>query len=927
MVKYNLSKYLEKKCNLKYEEILSKFDLLWKSVDIWKDYLECKEKENFSLEKYPIKSAFDYSWENLARSLKRDVDFSKEQCKKFLKDNFDVDTENTNFKLYANLLFIAENLATIEYNSPNNENEIIENIKNTFDDIKFEFNKQEYDWYKQAIINILNQEKSKRNYKNILTAKQRLWLLRWQQKNKIFKYYDLTQSFKKIASFIWKTLATIREWLKEENELNKISDYWIIIEDKNQDKYILTLKLDGKDIREKIKSKLWDWEYKVFEINSFTSKALNKFIKSPLWEDSRKFHWDYVFKHKEVSLYDKDEKWIWYKNEFLVHLKDCLLNSQIAKEQHWEIFWWNFDNCDTYEKIEKEVDKKWYRLIKSSISKEKLEYLINEEKCLLFPLINQDISSKKEQNINEFTKDFQKAFLWNWYRIHPEFSVFYRQADKENKKTNKIGIINRFWRLQLLANIWIEYIPQKNDYITKKEQNMISMNQKKQNESVQSFNKEQVNKYFDGLDDYYVFWIDRWIKQLATLCITGKKWVIQSYDVYTKHFNNESKKWEYKKNRTEWILDLTNLKVESDKEWNKYLVDLSFFQVKDESWNSTGTNKQNIKLKQLAYIRKLQYQMSSNEELVLDFINKYKTKEERQNNIKDVITPYKEWHHFEDLPIDVFEEMFENYRKLKTEKLSEFEKQNLMKLTTELDASEDLKKWIVANMIWVIVYLIKKYDYKVKIAIEDLSNARYFSKDWLSWDIILNSKIDEEMDLKKQDNLALAWVWTYHFFEMQLLKKLFKISVEEWILHLVPSFASVRNYTDIVKSWWKKVKWEYESRKTQFWIVNFVNPRFTSSCCPVCWNKKTKWAKTVERNYKKSNIVYCKECWFISIWDLKQKENEKDGNQFHYEKNIICSIVKKNNQMIQEKSKEWLNLHFIKNWDDNWAYNIWCKIK
>jgi hypothetical protein len=53
-------------------------------------------------------------------------------------------------------------------------------------------------------------------------------------------------------------------------------------------------------------------------------------------------------------------------------------------------------------------------------------------------------------------------------------------------------------------------------------------------------------------------------------------------------------------------------------------------------------NKQNIKLKQLAYIRKLQYQMSSNEELALNFINKYKTKEERHNNIKELITPYKE---------------------------------------------------------------------------------------------------------------------------------------------------------------------------------------------------------------------------------------------------------------------------------------------
>lgn len=907
-VKYNLSKYLEKNFNLKYEDILNKFDLLWKSVDIWKDYLECKEKEKFSLEKYPIKSAFDYSWENLARSLKRDVDFPKSVCEKYLKDNFNVDIWNLSFNLYANLLFIAENLATIEYWNPNKEIELIENIKNTFDDIKFESNKQEYEWYKNDILNILNQEKNKRNYENILTAKQKLWQLRWQQKNKISKYYDLTQSFKKIASFIWKTLSTIREWLKEENELNKITDYWIIIEDKNQDKYILDLKLEWKDTREKIKSKLWTWEYKVFEINSFTSKALNKFIKNPLWEDSKKFHWDYKYKHKEVSIY-KDEKWVWYKEEFLIHLKDSLLDSQIAIEQNWKDFWWNFYNCDTYEKIEKEVDKKWYKLIENSISKENLEYLINKENCLLFPLINQDISSKKEKNINDFTKDFEKTFLISWYIIHPEFSIFYRQPEENNKKTNKSWIINRFWRLQLLANIWIEYIPQNNDYKTRKEQNKISLDQTKQNELVQNFNKEKVNKYFDSLDDYYIFWIDRWIKQLATLCITNKNWIIQSYDIYTKYFNNNSKKWEYKKNRTEWILDLTNLKIESDCEWNSYLVDISeskvfkrdesWETVKDEAWNIIMIeNKQNIKLKQLAYIRKLQYQMSlywnwwkndkENNDLVLSFIKKYKTKEERKINIKDLITPYKEWHHFEDLPIDIFEEMFENYEKLKNDKtLSELEKQNLMKLTIELDASEDLKKWVVANMIWVIVYLMKTYDYKVKIAIEDLSNAWYFSKDWLSWDSILNSKIDEEMDLKKQDNLALAWVGTYHFFEMQLFKKLFKITVEEWILHLVPSFSSVKNYTDIIKE-----KWEYIFQ--QFWIIYFISPKFTSSKCPICWKW---WKKHIKRE---NNIITCKNCNFIS-WS----DNSKILNQY---------------------KKDFLNIHFIKNWDDNWAYNIWWKI-
>jgi|GEM_PF-1057035 hypothetical protein len=43
--------------------------------------------------------------------------------------------------------------------------------------------------------------------------------------------------------------------------------------------------------------------------------------------------------------------------------------------------------------------------------------------------------------------------------------------------------------------------------------------------------------------------------------------------------------------------------------------------------------------------------------------------------------------------MDIFQEMFENYYRLKTDQnLSESEKKNLMKITTELDASESLKK-------------------------------------------------------------------------------------------------------------------------------------------------------------------------------------------------------------------------------------------
>ena len=899
-VKYNLAKFIEKnyknEINLSYEEILDKLNLLWRAIDTANDFKNSNNQNNFSLDEYPVKLAFDYAWENTARSLKRDIPFPKEVCKQFLKDNFDVDVDNADFKLYANLLLIADNLATIEYNNPNNEVELINEIKQAFECMSFSFEKKVYEWHKKAILELLDKEKSQRDYYTILKAKQELWLLRWWLKNKIKKYRDLTQRLidKKdfhvwIASFLGKTFATIRDWLKEENELNKISHYGVILEDKNQDKYLLISQLDGKDTREKISQKLGNGDIKVYQVNSFTSKALNKFIKNSWSEDAKKFHWDFRYKHKEVSKYDEQGKWIWYQENFLSHIKKCLIDSDISREQNWKAFGWNFVGCNTYEEIEKEIDSKWYQLTENFISMRNLESLVKDEGCLLFPIINQDISSQKQENKNIFTLDFEKVFEWREYRIHPEFSIFYRKPMEEHKKENRSWIINRFWRLQLLANLDIEFIPRNSSFKTKKEQNRIAIDQNKQNQLVQEFNQEKVNTYFEGLDNYYIFGIDRWIKQLATLCITNKNWVIQDFDIYTKHFNSESKKWEYKFHRKDWILDLTNLKIESDRSWNKYIVDISLFQAKDEDWNPTGTNKQNIQLKQLAYIRKLQYQMSANEEWVVRFLEKYKNKEKREQNMEELITPYKEWKNFADLPMDIFQEMFENYYRLKTDQnLSESEKKNLMKITTELDASESLKKWVVANMIGVVVHLMKKYNYKVKIAMEDLSNAWLFSKDWLSWDVVLNTKNDKTMDLKKQDNLALAWVWTYHFFEMQLLKKLFKISTEKWVLHLVPSFGSVKNYIETMKI---KGKYVYK----QFGVVCFVNPRNTSKKCPVCWKW---WKKYISRI---DNVVTCKNCWFGTSSD--------------------------NSILINNYKKQWKNLHFIKNGDDNAAYNIWEKIR
>ncbi|MDR0335892.1 MAG: hypothetical protein LBI18_02265, partial [Planctomycetaceae bacterium] len=73
-----------------------------------KDYKELPNKTNFDLNEYPLKIAFDYAWESLAKNeYHQDIDFPKEKCQEFLKKVFEIDTSNNkDFKLYSALSFI-----------------------------------------------------------------------------------------------------------------------------------------------------------------------------------------------------------------------------------------------------------------------------------------------------------------------------------------------------------------------------------------------------------------------------------------------------------------------------------------------------------------------------------------------------------------------------------------------------------------------------------------------------------------------------------------------------------------------------------------------------------------------------------------------------------------------------------------------------
>ena len=192
-------------------------------------------------------------------------------------------------------------------------------------------------------------------------------------------------------------------------------------------------------------------------------------------------------------------------------------------------------------------------------------------------------------------------------------------------------------------------------------------------------------------------------------------------------------------------------------------------------------------------------------------------------------------------------DMLEQFKTLCNEKRDK-EKRELC----ELDAAENLKSGVVANMVGVVAYLVEKYEYKVYISLENLCRAYRYATDGLNGQTLPSTSQDPDVDFKEQENLVLAGVGTYRFFEMQLLKKLFKMQQNEKIINLVPAFRSVDNYEKLVKCD-KENGDKYVNYP--FGIVRFVDPKNTSHRCPKCGSTNVS---------RVNNVITCRNCRFTT---------------------------------------------------------------
>jgi hypothetical protein len=924
IAKIHLTQYLSKNMGIDENKVSEILDAIGKSRSIAKDYADFPEnqKDSIDLTHYPLKVAFNYAWESLAKSKYNEIHFPKQKCAKFLEKFYNItDIENEpNFQLYADLLYIADNLAILEHSKPTNPQTHIDNIKNIFHKINDTLPTQQIPNKKTILSAIqLTPDNSLKDNSKFQTAKMNLGRFRGALKPKKF-----TNQFKCIALTFGKKFADLRDKFLESNELNKISYFGVVIEDSEQERYLLlnpmTKKIDGekenlseeekqkerKDAVELITNAITSQgEIKAYQVKSLTSKALQKIISNiktyPDFHQNRK-----IIKQKFTKTF-KDER------DDLNALKDALQSSTMAQNQQWQEYDWNFNQCNTYAEIEKEIDQKGHILKQGLISVEKLENLLSQG-CLLLPIVNQDITSQSRENKNQFSKDWTDLFnpQKSSYRLHPEFKIAYRTPTPDSDyPTHK-----RFGRLQLIASFNCEIISQQQNYLSRKEQVALFNDQDKEKTYIEDFNKQLS---ITSTSDYKVIGIDRGIKQLATLCVLNSDGSINNdgFEIYKKEFDSNKKQWQHNFKEKRYILDLSNLRVETTVDNNKVLVDQSLTLVKENrnepNLQATKENRQKIKLKQLAYIRKLQYAMQTRESDILNLkipdelndklfqsgvecsSNEGDLIQDFKDNIKNIgISPYGEGTAYADLPLERFKEIIESFKSIiENQEFSTIQKDAEKRKIIELDHADDLKRGIVANIVGVVNFILEKYNYKIYLSLENLRRAWGGSTDGLDGRYLPSTNQESNIEFKEQQNLKLAGLGTYQFFEMQLLNKLWK-GQQEKNTQLIPPFRSKNNYEDITKLT-KQDGSEYVYKP--FGIVHFIDPSYTSQKCPMCG---TTSKKIFSRNHKDNSITCNKD---------KQTDLGKKG----------CGY--KSNELKEDA----LNKHFILSGDDNGAYHIALK--
>ena len=530
--------------------------------------------------------------------------------------------------------------------------------------------------------------------------------------------------------------------------------------------------------------------------------------------------------------------------------------------------------------------------------KEEIFFDKDRKKCFLekfnvttFEITSSDlrILEKNDEKIikNHKNKNHTEKWLNFWnkinkeegykIRLNPEIIISYREADEElvqKKKNNLLEIPktdlnyrNRYLKEQFTLTTTFSI------NATAKKMGLAFLETKDISEKIKLFN-ENFNKEFDEIykkNDVWHYWIDRGIKELATLCLV--RFTKEKYEFNWKKFEKpdfaqievyklKDENCEANFKRYDWtfvkrkvinnISDFINEKPELFESYKTSCIDLT--QAKLIKWKIVINWDKNtyLKLKELSAKRRL-FELFSKWEINVDsdfnnnwtHINTNKLNKNGKNILEQVYFLREEHKWDTNFKIEI-KKILEKY--LKT-----LDENNKFEDIETIEKINYLRDAITANMVWIIYFLQKKYPWKINLENMDAINTR---KKHIEKDKYINEHFK-----KSNEDISRRLEWS-------LYRKFQESGV-------VP--PKIQQSIFLRDDFWEK----------QFWIIDFVRIWWTSSICPYC-NESFNWKPELMKHFRDNNI----EC------KMKYKlEND----------NFIYSNLYDNNQ-INSDNVAWYNV-------------------
>lgn len=701
----------------------------------------------------------------------------------------------------------------------------------------------------------INDEKVVNKKKEIWNISKIIWnyfdIFKW--KIYFFKYKKICNFYKNIAVDYWEIKAKLAWFEKQKIEAEKLRYFWVIIEKYNS-KYLWLIPKEEnkhKNAYELLKSKNDEnWEIKVYYFESLTLRALQKLCfkeeKNTFMRDENnnvenelreKFNYKKIKRFDEFKINWKiDEIWLieFYKDVLQTESAKKMLSLDKFNFNKTDILW-DFENLQEFEI---ELEKYAYKKVCVWFSKEEFEEFISKHEVLEYEISSQDIRLNRENKEKnkahtnywlDFWSESNSEIKYNT-RINPEFSIYFRVWSENLKDKKDKWLLPEPKKLDSYKNRFIKdkltFVSNINLNSNDKSINLSYKIDDDLNKIITNFNNDIENKL--DIQNTWHFWIDRWLNELATLSIVKfldndwKNFEFWKQKIYRLK-DEYSKIVDIKINQKTWNLDYEFKTKEYSNNWHTRIFqpakNLSYFINDDifdivEVWSIDLTQAKlfwdkivenadimtHLRLKELAAKRTIfdlysNWKISKTDKVEIwwSWTLKIKNPQIESKTIYWWITDIKDNDKFKNIIIDHLNKYLQSINL------------SIWKDITTIVKINHLRDSLASNLVWILLYLYKKYWENWKIVFENTDKKLngYDFKIIENHFLQSNEFVERRYELAIYNKFQQIWIVPPNLTKSVLLKDLYDIN--------------------------------------KFWLVNFIHTWKTSSICPVClenyWNK------------------------------------------------------------------------------------------